>query len=213
MNIIKLSERPKIIGLCANANEGKTNTIYYILKQLQHDYSFNVHTYGLRLNFPKTEQIHSVEELEQIKNSIIIIDEMFSLFDLDNRKIKSQIENTLRLIFHNNNILLLCGLGENFKKFIAAKLNAIIFKKITFKDMINGSGIKNVAMNYKGNEAGSTILNLEINEALVYDGLHYHKITVDYMKEYDTKLKNVDILTLKSVRKIVLKKRTKKGKV
>ena len=37
------------------------------------------------------------------------------------------IENTLRLINHNNNILLLCGLPKNFKKIIAGKIDEFTF--------------------------------------------------------------------------------------
>ena len=120
----KLFLTPKIIGLIANVNEGKSNAIYWILETLNKDFTFNIFVYGLRCEVPNTMKIYSVNELEQIKDSVIILDEFSSLFDVENRKMRRQIENTLRLIFHNNNVLLLCGLGENFKKFISAKLSA-----------------------------------------------------------------------------------------
>ncbi|MAG77183.1 MAG: hypothetical protein CL811_10545 [Colwelliaceae bacterium] len=200
MKLNKLFDKPKVIGLVANANEGKSNLIYYILDSLKKDYKFDVYVYGLRCAFEGTTQVHSIEEIEQVKNSIIIVDEMMSLFDLNNRKVKAQIENTIRLIFHNNNVLLLCGLGENFKKFISAKLNAVIFKRTTIADLINGCTMKNVLLSYKGNERGQSILNLGIDEALVFDGLHYHRMDVPYMEKYDTKKKNCAILVRKSVR-------------
>ncbi len=206
--IESLFNKPKIIGLVGNSNEGKTNLIFYILSELSKKYNFSLSTYGLRIKYPNTKIIHSIEELEQIKNNIIILDEIFSLFDLDNRKIKNQIENTIRLIFHNNNILLLCGVGENFKKFLAAKLHAVIFKKITFRDLINGSAVKYIAMDYKGMEAGSKVLNLEINEALIYDGEHYYKLDIPYLKQFDTKKENKPIL-IKNVPKIVRKNNVK----
>ena len=81
--------KPKIIGLVANTNEGKTNTLYYFLDYLAKRYTFKVFTYGFKMQFENTIEIHSVEELEQIKDSFIIIDEMFTLFDLDNKKIKA----------------------------------------------------------------------------------------------------------------------------
>ena len=174
MELNKLFNKPKVIGLVGDTNTAKSNTIYWILDDLKKNFKFNVYVYGLRSTFPKTQEVTSIEEIEQVKNSIIIVDEMFSLFDLDNRKIKAQIENTIRLIFHNNNILLVCGLGENFKKFLSAKLTAIIFKKVTLADLINGSTVKNIVLRYKGNERGSSILNLSLGEALIFDGLHYH---------------------------------------
>lgn len=210
MNLNKLFDKPKIIGMCANQHTGKTNTLYHILDNLSKNYHFKVYTYGLRLSFKGTTAFKSVEELEQFKNSIIIIDEMFSLFDLDNRKVKAQIEKTIRLLFHNNNILLLCGLGENFKKFLSAKIHAVIFKQITFSDLINGSRIKQVAMNYCGDEAGSTMLDIPLNKAIVFNPVNFDKdknqsnytvIDVPYMEDFDSKLENKPILTPKSFKK------------
>ena len=197
MNLKNLFTKPKIIGLVANANEGKSNTIYWILDSLRKDYTFKLYVYGLRCPVSNTIQIYSVDELEQIKDSILIVDEMENLFDFNNRKVRKEIEKTIRLIFHNNNVLLLCGLGENFKKFLSGKLNALIFKKITFADLINGSRVKNIILNYNGVEKGTTILNLAINETIIFDGLHYKKFDVPYMKDYDTKAKNVPILVKK----------------
>lgn len=200
--IESLFDKPKVIGLVGDTNTAKSNTIYWILDELSKDFKFKVYVYGLRCEFPNTNRVTSIEEIEQVKDSLIIVDEMFSLFDLDNRKVKAQIENTIRLIFHNNNILLVCGLGENFKKFLSAKLTAVIFKKVTIADLINGSTVKNIVMRYKGEERGSSILNLDLGEALIFDGLHYHTVQIPYMKQYDTKAKNCAIL----VRKIEVKR-------
>lgn len=193
MNIKTLFNEPKIIGLIADQNEGKTNLVYYLLEELNKDYDFNVYTYGLRCYLPNTVTIHSVAELEQVRDSIIILDEISSLFNLEDRKIRAQIENTIRLVFHNNNILLLVGLAENFKKFLSAKLSVVIFKKVTLADLINGSRVKNIIMNYKGNEKGSAVLELAADEAIIFDGKHYHNFKVPYLTKYDTKAKNVRI--------------------
>jgi len=204
--IKKLFDKPKVIGLIADVNTGKSNLIYHIIDNLRSEGKFKLYTFGLRKEIPSAVTINSVAEMESIQNSILIIDEMMTLFDLDNRKVKKEIENTLRLINHNNNILLLCGLGENFKKFLSAKVDIFIYKKIKFEDLINGSKVKNVLMAYKGDERGTTILNLAIDEALIFDGVHYSKIDVPYMKDYDTKKDNVSIVVPKPVRKKVPRK-------
>ncbi|KKM75633.1 hypothetical protein LCGC14_1388230 [marine sediment metagenome] len=201
MNISKLFDKPKVIGIVGNANSAKSNLIYWILDELNKDFKFKVYVYGLRCPVSNTISVHSVEEIEQIKDSILIVDEMTSLFDLDNRKVKAQIENTIRLIFHNNNILLICGLGENFKKFLSAKLTAVIFKKVTIADLINGSTVKNIVMAYKGNERGQSILNLGLGKAIIFDGLHYNKVNVPYLSQYDSKKGNCAILVPKNVQK------------
>ncbi len=143
--------------------------------------------------------------LLSFKDSLIICDEFFTLFDLDNRKARRTIENTLRLINHKNNILFLVGVGENFKKFISSKLDIIIYKQVSFADLINGSRVKSIIKEYNGEEKGSELLNLEINEALIYDGSHYTKFNVPYLKQYDTKIDNVQIFTEKKVNKCAKK--------
>jgi len=209
MELNKLFNNARIVSISGDVNQGKSMLIYHILHNLKKDSDFKVYAYGLRLNFPEVTQIYSVAEMEQIKNSFIIIDELSSLFDLDNRKIKKQVENTLRLINHNNNVLLLAGTSENFKKFISAKIDLFFFKKSTLSDFINGSNLKNIVINYKGNERGAEVLNLEQNEAIVFDGLHYNKINIPYYKEYDTKKENVPVFVPKNILK-KSKKRTKK---
>lgn len=193
--------KPKIIGVCGDVNTGKSMLLYHILESLAKDSRFNLYTYGLRLNFPGAVEIFSVAEMEQIRNSIIIVDELSSLFDLDNRKVKRSVERSLRLINHNNNILVVCGTPENFKKFISAKLNMIFYKKTTISDTINGSEVNKLLTAYNGNERGSELLNLPPNEAILYDGTHYNKINVPYYAKYDSKAENEPILKPKCEQK------------
>ena len=130
INLKELFDEPKVMAVIGNSNQAKSNLIYYLIKQINRGFEFKLYTYGLRSDLRKANKIYSIQELEQIKDSIIFIDEFFTLFDLEDRKKKKQIENTIRLIYHNNNILVLIGLPENFKKFISSKLNIVIYKKV-----------------------------------------------------------------------------------
>jgi len=208
--ITKLFNKPKIVALVGDVNTGKSMFLYHLLESFAKESKFNLFTYGLRLDFKNSTQIYSVAEMEQVTNSLIIIDELSSLFDLDNRKVKKQTENSLRLINHNNNIILLCGTPENFKKFISAKIDFVFYKKTTISDFINGSRLKNMLVNYRGNERGSEMLNLPVNEVLLFNGKHYSKSVVPYYRKYDSKIKNVQIFVPKNVRKNVLKKKCSK---
>lgn len=192
MEVKELFDKPKLIGVMGDVNQAKSNFLYYTIKELKSNFQFNLYVYGLRREIEGSITIHSLAELEVIKNSVIILDEFASMFDLDDRKKKMQIENTLRLIHHNNNILVLSGLPENFKKFISAKLDVIIYKKVSYDDLINGSRAKKVVLNYCGNERGSHVLNMAKGEVLVYTN-RYDKIEVPYLEEYDTKLNNITI--------------------
>jgi hypothetical protein len=173
-----------------------------VLKTLAENYNFKLYSYGLRARVKCEQKIHSVEELEVIHDSIIIIDEFASMFDVDDRKEKRQIEATLRLIFHNNNVVLLSGLPENYKKFISSKLDALVLKRCALKDAINGSRVKQIMYNYRGAELGAAVLNVKLEEALVYDGTHYHRINIPYLPEYDTKANNITILEPKTSNKV-----------
>jgi len=197
MEIKKLFNEPKIIGLLGMPNSAKSNLLYYFITELQKKGKFNLYHFGLRKDIGGNK-INSVKELEQIKDSLVIIDEMETIFNLENRKHKRQIENSLRMIFHNNNILILCSVSENFKKFISAKCDVIIYKKLFYSDLINGSRVKNVLMDYQdiNNVKGSEVLNLEKNQALIYDG-NYEIVNIPYLKKYDSKINNKNIFSFK----------------
>jgi hypothetical protein len=210
MNIKQLFNKPKIMTICGDVNTGKSNLLYHIIETLKKEKKFHLYTYGLKNALPDSQEIYSVAELEKITDSLIVIDECFSLFDLDNRKQKKQIEKTLRLINHNNNILLLGVLPENLKKFLAGRIDVFFFKRITFDDFINGSRAKRIATSYKGIQSGSEILDLKVDECVVYDGKHYNLFNVPYYKDYDSKLENESILKNVSefVPKIVERKKS-----
>lgn len=194
-NIQRLTCRPKIVAVIAETNQGKSNLLYNLIMTLnEKGEPYNLHTYGLRFDLGENK-IHSLAELEGIRDSVIIIDEFQSLFDTDNRKNKKAIENSLRLINHNNNILFLCGLPDNFKKFISNKVDIFIFKKCRIGSFINGSWAKSVCLEYRGQELGSTVLELGLDEAIIYDGT-YTKINVPYMEGFDTKKSNKKIVTM-----------------
>jgi hypothetical protein len=196
--IEKLFNEPKIMCIVGDVNTGKSNFLYDVISDLRNNSRFNLITYGLRNKLPYAKEIYSVEELENVRNSVIVIDELFSLWDLDNRKVKRQIENSLRLIHHNNNILVLCCVPENIKKFISAKINTFFFKKCTLSDFVNGSSAKNVLVSYKGEEMGSSVLNIKSSDALIWNNGSFGKIKgIHYYREYDNKIKNVKIFHIR----------------
>lgn len=197
-NLNELFLTPKIINLVSDVNCGKSNFLYFLNSFLKEKYNFNLFTFGIKFDI-NDKKIYSIEELEQIKDSVILIDEFFSLFDLEDRKQRKMIEKTLRLINHNNNVIILVGVPENFKKFISSKSEIVIFGKSTISGFINGSRIKEICLNYKGVELGSNILDIPINKVLVFDGKHYKMLEIPYIKEYDSKLKNVAICVRKNV--------------
>ena len=186
-------DKPGVLAIIGDVNSGKSNLIYHLIHELNSNFCFNLYTYGLKYKLPSAYEFHSLEELEKIENSIIFIDEFQSLFDLDDRKKKRQIESTLRLIFHKNNVLVLIGLPDNFKKFISSRICVIFYKQVTFENFINGSSVKRNVLNYRGNEKGISILNVDTNEVIIFDG-SYKKYDIPYLSKFDSKAKNPEIL-------------------
>lgn len=185
--------KPKVFAVIAEPNQGKSNLLYSLIIELSKGgYEHNLYSYGLRCDLGE-KKIHSLSELESIIDSIIIVDEFNSLFDLDNSRERRAIENSLRLIYHNNNIIILAGLPDNYKKFISAKVDIFIYKTCTIGGFINGSRAKAVCLQYKGDELGSTRLQLPIDECLMFNG-EYTRIKIPYVEKYDTKLKNKPII-------------------
>ena len=194
--ITEYFRKPSIIGIIADVNEGKTNLIHYLIDELKKEYSFNLVTFGLKSEIEGTKTINSLEQLEDCRDSLIFLDEFYTLFDLDDRKKKRQIERTFRLINHNNNILVLAGVPENFKKFISSKITTCFYKRVKINDFINGSSVKQNITSYEGKGMGSKMLNLRKDEVLVFDG-DYEIFKIPYLKEYDSKLNNKDIFVEK----------------
>jgi len=195
--IKKMFNKPKIIGVIADVNEGKSMVTYNLIEGLR-TFNTKIHVFGLRKKVAGTDEFHSVKEMEEFENSVIIVDEFFNLFNLDDRKQSRQIEQTLRLVNHRNNIIVLIGLPDNFKKYLSSKLSVILFKKCTLGSFINGSAVKNTCLDYKGYEMGTSILNIPINKCLVFDG-SYEMVDIEYLREYDTKADNDKILCEKNV--------------
>ena len=189
-------EKPDIVGIISDVNEGKTNLIYHLIEELKKSCSFNLVTFGLKFEIEDAKTINSLEQLESCRDSLIFLDEFYTLFDLDDRKKKRQIEKTLRLIHHSNNILALVGVPENFKKFISSKIATCFYKKVKINDFINGSNVKGNLISYEGKGMGNKMLNLKRDEVLVFDG-DYRIFNVPYLLKYDSKINNKDIFVEK----------------
>ena len=181
--------------LMSRSDEGKTHTLCSLITEYKKQFNGNVTTFGLRdelLNLLNVKSFSSLIELEEIRNSIIIVDEAGSLFDLEDRKKRRQIESTLRLVNHRNNKILLSGLPSDFKKFLCAKAKVFLFKTLMISDLINGSMAKEILMQYRGPGLGTHTLLLDKGTMLCFDGTFW-KETIPYNEKYDTKVNNENL--------------------
>jgi hypothetical protein len=200
MDIAALFGTPKIIGVIADVNAGKSNLLHWLVRQASERYDCDIYQYGMKGDTPATA-IHSLSELEAISGSIVIIDEFHTLFDLEDRKNRKSIEQTLRLLHHSNNVILLAGLPDNYKKFISGRLDMIAYMRCGIADFINGSRAKAVALAYRGSELGSAVLSVPKGSCLLWDGLRYRLHAVPYVEDCDSKRGNAPILREKRAEK------------
>ena len=198
-DITDLFRDPSIraVGIVADPNQGKSNAIYHCIKALRG--RAQIYQYGLKVQFDGIQAIHSIEELEKITNSVVFIDEFPTMFRLSNRRQVEHFEESMRKIYHSNNIMVICGLPHNFNKFLSGLLNAIIFKQCTLVDFIQRSPAERIINSYSstgGSEVqkGSRVVTMPKDIALVFDGYHYHEVGVPYIKDCDTKLNNAPII-------------------
>ena len=193
----------RVIGICADPNQGKSNTIYHLIGLLKRQYpDTKMYSYGLRVQIDGVRDIHTIYELENINNSVIFIDEFYDMMNMGNRKQAERAEKSLRTIYHSNNIMVLCGLPRNFNKFVSGLLQCVVFKQSTLEDFIQRSTIQQCMMAYSGGfqvQKGQYLLKMPKNVALVWmGGKHFDEVEIPYIPEMDTKASNPDILVQKS---------------
>lgn len=196
----------RVIGICADPNQGKSNTIYHLINVLKTKYqNVKMYSYGLRVQVEGVRDIHTIYELENINNSVIFVDEFYDMMNMGNRKQAERAEKTLRTIYHSNNIMILCGLPRNYNKFVSGMLQACIFKQSTLEDFIQRSTLQQCMMAYSGGfqvTKGQYLLKMPKNVALVWTGgKHFDEVDVPYCEYGDTKRFNPDILVpVKSIK-------------
>lgn len=197
----------RVIGICADPNSGKSNTIYHLINVLKTKYQdVKMYSYGLRVQVEGVRDIHTIYELENINNSVIFIDEFYDMMNMGNRKQAERAEKTLRTIYHSNNIMILAGLPRNYNKFVSGMMQCVIFKQSTLEDFIQRSTLQQCMMAYSGGfqvTKGQYLLKMPVNVALVWmGGKHFDEVEIPYQQYGDSKRFNPDILVPATPKKI-----------
>jgi len=183
-------------------DQGKSMTLVNLIIEYVTTYTGDVYAYGLHKyilrQLTEVKPFYSVLELEQLQNGIIIIDEVSSLFNLNNRKEHRMIERTLRMIAHNNNKLVMAGLPDNFRKFLSSLATGFMFKSLNLGSLVNGSHGKYILSHYKEAEMGAFTLNIPKDKVLCYsekieNGNKFWLDDVTYFPEFDTKKANSNL--------------------
>ena len=198
---------PQIIEVIADQNQGKSNFIHALVADLQKEYDMDIVTYAVDAEIEGARQISSIAELERCQNSLIIIDEFYTLFGLNTNKRNFElIDKAMSTVYHpeRNNVWVLIGLPHHFNKQISSRATKMVFKQTTLADLVNGSQAKRVVTEYKRPELGASALLVGKDEAMMYDCKtgEYTWMKVPHMTEKDVKLSNAPIFRKKVCKKV-----------
>lgn len=193
----------RVIGVIADKNQGKTNLLCNII-EITRKLAPDTHIVGFRLpvNIPGVLYLNTLTELSKVQNSLIIIDELKTLVDLDNRTEVRILMSILQTLYHpqRNNTVFLCGLAHNFNGKISGELEAVIFKQTTLISVIQRTNIDYILRSLRSEGKASKneyTLVMPKETALIYHPRmqkEWHCIDIPYLEEYDVKRSNEPVI-------------------
>lgn len=194
----------RVIGVVGDKNQGKSGLLYNIIRILQKMApETQIVSFRLIMKIDGVLSLNTLLELSKIRNSFIIIDELKTIVDTDNRKETQTFLEILQTLYHANNTIIVCGLAHNFNGKISGELEAIIFKQTTLISVIKRSNLDYILRPLR-NEGGASkneyVLTMPINGALIYHPhmqKSWHYIEIPYLKDCDTKKDNEPVIKWK----------------
>jgi len=197
MDLEKIFGGRRIVGYAGNRNCGKTNNLVYLIKNFRETNKHtHIYIYGMdrvTMEFLQSlGNVHEINALEQLvgkKESLFIIDE-FQKMNLGDRRYKKLLGSFINMIYHpeNNNRVIFCSPDlREFNNVMGSKIEVWVVKSIRFKELINGSQLKEAVDDYKGRYKQLNDIVTPKNEMIVLNGSEEIVITADYIKEVDTK--------------------------
>ena len=202
MKISEIFGESRIIGFAGEKNVGKTNNLIALIKDFRkYNKTTQIYFFGLEESVVNWLKIHikncfEVSTLEQLSNkrdSIIILDE-FQKLNLNDRRYKELLNQFINFIYHKNNRLILCSPSlREFNSIIGGKIEKWILKSVKLNNLINGSQLKNIILNYKGRYKSINDLVIPKGEILVINDVFEQIIKLDYIKQADSKINQKNI--------------------
>lgn len=192
----------RIVGLAGEKDSGKTNNLIALIKDFRKFNSASpIYVYGLEqsaldwLNkhLKGVYEISTLEQLSNKRDALIIIDEM-QLLRLNSRKHTESLNKFVDFIYHHNNWVVLSSPSlREYNSIIGGKVERWALKSINAADLVNGSQLKEVVLNYQGRYKSLNSIEIGKNQLLIINDEYEKVIELEYIKEVDSKLKNVNI--------------------
>jgi hypothetical protein len=193
-----------VFGVVADKNQGKSNLLYNMIHVLQ-THAPETHIVGFRLfaQVPGVLHLNTLTELAKIRDSFIIIDELKTIVDTDNRREMSIFLEILQTLYHSNNTIVVSGLAHNFNGKLSGEIEVFVFKQTTLISIVKRSNLDYILRSFRSEGKASKneyVLAMPVNGALVYHPYkmkNWHYIDVPYMPQYDTKKDNSPVIRWK----------------
>lgn len=175
---IKLDEL-QTIGIIGDRHTGKTNLLFNVANNYKGKRKIFLYGYPKEILNPKTKknfmQIHSLNELELLTNSIVLIDELHKQdgFKFYDTRTNTDIMDVLSTIAHaNNTIIFTTQLTQFLTKTFDGFINGFLYTKLSDLDQLkNGSKAKRLLKEFSCHRRGTRTLRLEPGEYLqIVDG-------------------------------------------
>lgn len=191
----------RVIGVVGDKNQGKSGLLYNminIIRRLAPE--TQIVTFRMLVKIEGVLSLNTLLELSKIRNSFIIIDELKTIVDTDNRKETQTFLEILQTLYHSNNTVVVCGLAHNFNGKISGELEAIIFKQTTLISVVQRSNLDYILrpLRHEGQASKNDYsLTMPVNGALIYHPhmqKNWHYVEVPYLKNFDTKKDNEPVI-------------------
>jgi hypothetical protein len=200
LKIEKIFKKVRIIGFAGDRHTGKSNNLVsLILDFRKQNKSTPIYVYGFNKeinDFLKGFGVVEVSTLKQItikRDCILIIDE-FQKLRLNDRRYRDDLNDFADFIYHNNvRVILASPSLREFNNIIGSKIEGWILKSLNLGDLVNGSQLKRVVEEYKGNAKVFKSIQIPKSEILVINNDKEEIIKLNYIEEVDTKKGNKDL--------------------
>jgi len=196
----------RVIGLAGEKSTGKTNNLMALIKDFRKsNKETEIYVFGLDKEtldwikkFKKVYEISSIKQLTNKKDALIIIDE-FQRIKLNSRKHRELLNNFIDFIYHNNNWLIVTTPNpREFNLVIGSKIEGWCLKSLNLNNLVNGSQLKEIVKAYSGRFKVIDDICIKNNELLIINNEFEKVLDLEYIKEIDNKLNNLDIFDIRN---------------
>lgn len=164
-------DKIRTLGILGDRDNGKTSVVFDLLRSYKGKreiilYSYPDLSFGYR-------QIHTLQELELLTNSIVFMDELQKHIKFYQKRTSDEFLELLSTIAHNGNTLIFTTpMSQFITKALDCFIDGFIYVRISdFDQLKNGSKAKRLLQSFSSERISRRTLRLEKGEYLqVVDG-------------------------------------------